>query len=715
MRLSLLARAALTLATALALGVPLASQAGRPRPPSTHESVGFENFLSPQANPIALSPDGGKLYVANTTSGTVSVLATSSNAVIATVAVGVEPVSVAVRPDGNEVWVSNHVSDTVSVIDTNPTSPTFHRVIETIQDLDAQGATLFDEPVGIAFASNTKAYVALSSRNDIAVVDAVNYEVTGRIHVTAQEPRAIAVRNGLLYVAAFETGNQTQLSACGGLGDDTIGSLCSLGVDDLVTFATDPNLPNNVKNIVVDTGVPDRDLFVYNTANDQLVEAVTGVGTLLYGLTVSSTGQVFISQTEARNEVNGDHDMVLADLDNRMFLDEIATTSCSVGGGCGAVTVFDLHAATPPPGQPAPGTELSTPYGIAISDDDQWLVGTSAGNSRAFLMTAGGVVKTRLDLGSGADLGQQIPRGVALRSNGSGEPQTAYVLNTLENTVAVVSVAIHPDPTPPTLTLVSKVGVGADPTPQDVRRGEIAFSSSLASSSGTFSCASCHPDGNTDQLLWRIGGACPAIGCGDGDEPRSTMPIRGLRDTLPLHWDGTLGDPVGGRNGATTANLAPVLQHGRPRRRPRLLPPPRRREPLGRDVRPAGRLRQGSVRAPWAADGGGARRHGGVPRERRLPAGALAAHERPGLRNRNLLRGAARGGPRDLHEPGDEPLGERERARGLQGLLHQPGPALTSGTPTPAPTRAPAATRSPSERRPTRRRSRASTRRRCGA
>jgi hypothetical protein len=31
------------------------------------------------------------------------------------------------------------------------------------------------------------------------------------------------------------------------------------------------------------------------------------------------------------------------------------------------------------------------------------------------------------------------------------------------------------------------------------------------------------------------------------------MPIRGLRDTLPLQWDGTLGDPFGGPNGADKA------------------------------------------------------------------------------------------------------------------------------------------------------------------
>jgi YVTN family beta-propeller protein len=530
------ARAALALGAVAALAVPEASLAGRRRSgPDNHEAVGFQTFTSPQSNPLALSPDGTRLYVANTTSGTVSVINTASSAVAATVPVGLEPVSVAVRPDGLEVWVSNHVSDSVSVIDTNPASPTLHRVIETIQEFDAAGATLFDEPVGIAFASNSKAYVALSSRDVVAVVDATTYEVTGRIHVTAQEPRAIAVRNGLLYVAAFESGNRTELTG--------------LSLADLANFATNPNLPGTNKVIGTHANHPDRDLFVYDTSTDLLVDAETGIGTLLYGLAVSSTGQAFITQTSARNGFNGAHGSVLADLDNRLFLDEVARVGCSAGG-CSGVTRFDLHAATPPPAHPAPGDELSTPYGIAISGNDQWLVGTSAGNSRLFIMTAAGAVRARLDLGSGASFGRQIPRGVALRSDGSGNPQRAYVLNTLENTVAVVNVAINPDPAPPTLTLVSKIGVGADPTPTAVRLGAIAFNSSFASSSGTFSCGSCHPDGNTDQLLWRIGGACPDIGCGEGDEPRVTMPIRGLKDTLPLHWDGTLGDPVGGPNGA---------------------------------------------------------------------------------------------------------------------------------------------------------------------
>ena len=94
---------------------------------------------------------------------------------------GLDPVGVAVRSDGREVWVANHVSDSVSVIDADPASPTCHHVLATVQVFDAATrSTRFDEPVGIAFAGNAKAYVALLSSNRIAVVDAASRAVTRR-------------------------------------------------------------------------------------------------------------------------------------------------------------------------------------------------------------------------------------------------------------------------------------------------------------------------------------------------------------------------------------------------------------------------------------------------------------------------------------------------------------------------------------------------------
>jgi len=547
LRISLLTCVAATLLLAPA------SQAGRRRPPKppAHEGPGHLTFTSPQSNPVALSPGGDVLYVANTTSNTLELIDATINRRIKQIEVGLEPVSVAVRPDGREVWVANHVSDSVSVIDTDPASASYRQVVETIQALRADGATLFDEPVGIAFAGNAKAYVALSSRNQVAIVDAASYSVTGTLNIRAQEPRAIAVRNGRLYVAAFESGNQSELSACGLSGAPP---QCTLFVTDLATFATNPNLPGFDKNIVVDPQLPDRDLFVFDTGSDTEIKVVEGVGTLLYGLAVDASDRVYLTQTDARNtvngitsgpggDVNGDGDVNLADLENRMFSNEVAILDCGVAGSsCAAVSIVDLD-----PNFPDPATALATPYGIALSGEpDPTIVATAAGTSRLFTMDSSGAILARLDVGA-------IPRGVALRSDpDSGAPQTAYVLNTLGNSVTVVDVSDPANLDPSKILATISVGAAFDPTPEAVRLGRIAFNDAFASTSGTFSCASCHPDGHTDQLLWRIGGQCSLSGCVAGeDEPRSTMPVRGLRDSLPLHWDGILGDPFGGANGAT--------------------------------------------------------------------------------------------------------------------------------------------------------------------
>ena len=88
-----------------------------------------------------------------------------------------------------------------------------------------------------------------------------------------------------------------------------------------------------------------------------------------------------------------------------------------------------------------------------------------------------------------------------------------------------------------------------------VKRGRIAFETAASSTTGTFSCASCHPNGHTDQLLWVL--KTPIVTGGDQIMPRLTMPIRGLRDTEPYHWDGTLGDPYGGINSAHLFTFVP--------------------------------------------------------------------------------------------------------------------------------------------------------------
>ena len=65
---------------------------------------------------LAVTPDGTHVYVANQVSNTVSVIGTATNRVVATIPVGTFPVYVAVTPDGTKVYVSNEGDNTVSVI-----------------------------------------------------------------------------------------------------------------------------------------------------------------------------------------------------------------------------------------------------------------------------------------------------------------------------------------------------------------------------------------------------------------------------------------------------------------------------------------------------------------------------------------------------------------------------------------------------------------------
>src|SRR5262249_24369209 len=82
------------------------------------------------SNPFGLTatPDGGRVYVTNQDNGPVSVIATSTNTVTATIPVGMEPSGVAVTPDGSKVYVVDSRANTVSVIATATNT-----VIATIQ------------------------------------------------------------------------------------------------------------------------------------------------------------------------------------------------------------------------------------------------------------------------------------------------------------------------------------------------------------------------------------------------------------------------------------------------------------------------------------------------------------------------------------------------------------------------------------------------------
>lgn len=517
---------------------------GQPRPEGAADlslsAIGHPTFVSPHASPIAV--EGDRVFVANTPADTLDVIDSRSRALVARINVGVDPVSVAIRPDGKEVWVSNHISDSVSIVDNDPGNPTYLSVIATVQEFDnARKSTSFDEPMGIAFADNSKAYVALSSDNQIAVIDVPSRTVIKRLTISAQDPRDIVVRDGKLYVIPFESNNKTQLS--GGAKEDIDGDLVTFDIFEHTLRSNSKLSLGHVIDVIKHPDMPDRDLYVFDTDTDELIETVDTLGTLLYGLTVDSQGRVFVAQTDARNDANGRAGTLqqgLAEMENRAFLNRI--TRVDMGGSSAETPRFyDLEPL--PPQQPDPSEALATPYGIEVSADDSTLVVSAAGSDKLITMDANsGEVLGRVDVDA-------VPRGIALVSDAEGRPSQAWVLNAVENTVSLVDVSSATNP-----SVVDTV-VLEDPTHPVVKRGRIAFETAMASTTGTFSCASCHPDGHTDQLLWVL--ETPIVTGGDQIQPRITMPIRGLRDTEPYHWDGIPGDPYGGVNAANTESHVP--------------------------------------------------------------------------------------------------------------------------------------------------------------
>lgn len=72
---------------------------------------------------VAVTPDGGRAFVANIGSGSVTVIDLKAKKHLKDIATGAGAEGVAVTPDGRQVWVTNRAADTVTVVDAATLEP----------------------------------------------------------------------------------------------------------------------------------------------------------------------------------------------------------------------------------------------------------------------------------------------------------------------------------------------------------------------------------------------------------------------------------------------------------------------------------------------------------------------------------------------------------------------------------------------------------------
>ncbi len=568
--------------SALALVVP---------PPLRADFVTFE---SGQVRPLALSPDGRRLFALNTPDGRLELFAVDAAGLspIASVPVGLEPVAVAARSDA-EVWVVNHLSDSVSVVDVAASPP---RVVRTL--------LVGDEPRDIVFAGpgRDRAFVTAAHRGqnrpgdpglttpgigraDVWVFDAaapgaaLGGTPLAIVTLFTDTPRALAVSpdGATVFAAGFHSGNRTtaihaglvcdggaDAPPCSVSGHPMPGGLPAPNTD--VDLVAQPEVGLVVQfdgtawrddvgrdwSRAVRFSLPDTDVFALDAmANPPTASAVaSGVGTILFDMVVNpATGALYVSNTEARNAVRFEGPGAFGGSTVRGHLHEARIT---VVGRDGTVaprhlnTHIDYDVVPSPPG--VKERSLATPTAMAVTTDGRTLYVAALGSSKVGVFDTAALEADTFvpDAARHVVLGGGGPTGLVLDEAN----ERLYVLTRFDDAVAVVDtrtrreIARHPL---------------HDPEPASVIAGRrVLYDATATSSNGEASCAACHVFGDMDGLAWDLGNPDGAVvqnlnplrpGLNASPDfhpmkgPMTTQSLRGLAHHGPMHWR---GDRTGG-------------------------------------------------------------------------------------------------------------------------------------------------------------------------
>ncbi|HWP67056.1 MAG TPA: hypothetical protein VNO26_14250 [Candidatus Limnocylindria bacterium] len=558
----------------------------------------FVEFETGQTRPLALSPDGSKLFAVNTPDNRLEIFDVDGAGALThagSVPVGMEPVAVAARTN-TEVWVVNHLSDSVSIVDLGGPAP---RVVNTL--------LVGDEPRDIVFAGSdgagnfvgTRAFITTAHRGqnsgvpaadfisegieraDVWVFDALNLgNALGGTPVTVVElfgdtPRALArsADGSRVYAAVFHSGNRTTTVSEGLVcnGGAAAGP-CSIGGNLAPGGLPAPSPFNCAGELQPETGLivkfngtqwvdelgrnwsnmvkfelPDEDVFAIDA--DAPTPGLTGtpwtgVGTILFNMAVNPvSGRIYVSNTEAKNE--------------RRF-EGPGSCSTTVRGRLhqARITVLDGAAVNPRhlnkhidyDVHPAPLSvrqrSLATPLDMVVTPDGATLYVAAFGSGKVGRFSTAELEANTFtpDADDHITVTGGGPSGLVLRGN------RLYVFTRFDNGISTIDTTTQSEIAHTTLF---------NPEPADIVAGRpVLYDASTTSSNGEASCSSCHVFGDFDSLAWDLGNPDesevasplpqkipPNLVGSDPDffpmkGPMTTQSLRGLAHHGAMHWRG---------------------------------------------------------------------------------------------------------------------------------------------------------------------------------
>jgi YVTN family beta-propeller protein len=520
-------------------------------------AAAFTTFETGPVRPVAMSPDGNKLFVANIPDARLEIFTITAGGLThaGAVPVGLEPCAVAARTN-SEVWVVNHLSDSVSIVDVAATPP---RVIRTL--------LVGDEPRDIVFAgaSGNRAFITTAHRGqqrtdmsiagvpgsgdpqlttagvnraDVWVFDAANLGSTfggtpiSIVTLFGDTPRALAVTpdGSTVYAAVFHSGNRTTTVSEGAVCDTSSGNINGNLVQGACTIegvGMPGGLPLPHRNVAGDVrpevglivkydgthwldelgrnwdsavkfNLPDKDVFAINANATPPAQTTfwTGVGTIMFNMAVNPVnGKVYVTNGEARNEVRFEGPGVFG---GSTVQGRLAEYRITVLDGS-SVLPRHLNKHIDYDVRPAPTAtkvnSLATPLEMAVSSDGTTLYVAAFGSSRIGIFDTA-QLEANTFTPSFADhvpVSGGGPGGLVL-----DEPRNRlYVLTRFDNAVSVIDLEFRNE--------LSHVPLH-NPEPTSVVEGRpFLYDAQFTSSNGEASCSSCHIFGDLDSLAWDLG------------------------------------------------------------------------------------------------------------------------------------------------------------------------------------------------------------------